>query len=88
MASRIAELSEIVSSSTRTIDQYLTANSLPKPSFSEDGPVELGLSTEVEAARYAAINASAELQALLQGPKDHLRPIVLPLSISLRTFVD
>lgn len=76
MTSRIAELSSRISSSTKRIEEYLAANSLPYPSFDEDGPVTFGLSAEVEAARSAVLNATAELQALLTGPDALLRPIV------------
>ena len=80
MSSRIAELSAQISSNSQIIDDFLAANSLPQPSFDENGPVTLGLPAELEASRYAIINASAELQALLSGPDAILRPIVRFLS--------
>jgi hypothetical protein len=76
MASRIAELATQISSNSQRIDDYLAANKLPPPSFDEDGPVKLNLSIEIERARSAVLNATAELQALLQGPDQLLRPIV------------
>lgn len=76
MASRIAELAALISSNTQKIDEYLASNSLPRPSFEEDGPVKLGLPAELEAARSATLNATAELEALLKTPDDLLRPIV------------
>jgi hypothetical protein len=82
MASRIAELAAQISSNTQKIDNYLAANSLPPPSFDESGPVNLKLSAEIEGARSAVLNATAELQALLQGPDGLLRPIVRFLSRS------
>lgn len=83
MASRIIELAGLISSNSQEIDNYLATNKLPSPSFNEDGPVKLNLSAEIEGARIAVLNASAELQALLQGPDQLLRPIVrfLPLSL-------
>ena len=83
MTSRIAELSSRISSSTKRIEEYLAANSLPYPSFDEDGPVTFSLSAEMEAARSAVLNAAAELQALLTGPDALLRPIVSLLSYIL-----
>ena len=81
MASRIAELAAQISSNSQKIDDYLSSNKLPQPSFDEDGPVKLNLSGEVELARSAVLNATAELQALLQGPDQLLRPIVRCLPI-------
>ena len=76
MAFRIAKLTVQISSNTQKIDDYLAANSLPPPSFDEGGPANLNLSTEIYAARRAVLNASAELQELLQGPSELLRPVV------------
>jgi hypothetical protein len=61
MTSRIAELGAQISSNSQKIDDYLAANSLPSPSFDENGPVKLNLFTEIESARSAVLNASAEL---------------------------
>lgn len=76
MASRLAELAAQISAGALKIDDYLAANALPPPSFDEDGPVNLNLSADVEGARRAALDAMAELQALLQPPDQLLRPIV------------
>ena len=76
MSSRIAELAVLVSSNTDKVNSYLASKALPSPSFDENGPVDFQLSPEIEAARIAAIDATTELQALLLGPVDLLRPIV------------
>lgn len=76
MASRIAKLAAQIASNTQKVDNFLNTNKLPQPSFDEDGPVELGLSTDIETARLAVLNDTLELQALLQGPVQLLRPIV------------
>ena len=76
MSSRISELAALVSSNTDRVNHYLASKALPSPSFDENGPVDLKLSPEIEQARIAAIDASTELQALLLGPIDLLRPIV------------
>lgn len=76
MTSRITELAAKISSGLQRIAEYLAANKLPPPSLDEDGPVNLNLSAEIEGARSAVLNATAELQALLQGPDKLLRPIV------------
>lgn len=76
MASRISEFAALNSSNSQKIPEYLAANKLPPPSFDEDGAVGLNLSSEVGSSRNATLNATAELQALLQGPDQLLRPIV------------
>ena len=82
MASRITDLAAQIASNTQKIEEYLFSNSLQFPSFEEDGPVTLKLSSELQIARAAVLNATAELGALLQSPDELLRPIVWLLSIS------
>lgn len=77
--SRIAELSAIISTNTAKVDEYLKSHSLPSPSFGEDHPADLGIppdAVEIDNARNVALEASIELQDLLQGPASLLRPIV------------
>lgn len=70
--SRIAELAAAVAQHTQKIDDYLAANRLPYPSFDVHGPADLGLPPEIEQSRTAALQASQELNDLLQGPRDLL----------------
>jgi len=70
--SRIAELAAAVAQHTQCVDDYLTENSLPHPSFHVDGPAELELPPEIEEARRLVLQASQELNDLLQKPKDLL----------------
>lgn len=86
MASRIAKLAAQIASNTQKVDNFLNTNKLPQPSFDEDGPVELGLSTDIETARLAVLNDTLELQALLQGPVQLLRPIVRSAPLPLPLF--
>lgn len=77
--SRIAELASIIASKTAKVDEYLQSHDRPSPSFDVDCPPDLGIppdATEIEEARMEAIEASIELQELLQGPASLLRPIV------------
>ena len=76
MTTRILELSSQIFFSTKKIEEFLSINSLPHPSFDEDGPITLDFPAEIEVARSAVLNASAELQALLTGPDGLLQPIV------------
>jgi len=70
--SRIAELAATVAQHTKKIDDYLTARNLPQPSFEADGPANVGLLPNIEASRIAVLQASQELNDLLQGPRDLL----------------
>lgn len=81
MACQISELAVLISPNSQKVVEYLAASKLPPPSFDEDSPVRLNLSVEAEDARSAVINATAGLQALLQGPDQLLRPIVSLLPI-------
>ncbi|KAI0100071.1 putative O-methyltransferase [Nemania sp. FL0031] len=70
--SRIAELASIVASNTQQIDEYLAKNALPYPSFEPNSPTDLGLPPNLERLRIAALEATQELNDLLQGPRDLL----------------
>jgi hypothetical protein len=77
MASEIARLAALVLTNTVRVDDYLQRNCLPVPSFHEDGPIDLQLSPEIEAARVAALEASLRLNDLLRGPVELVRPTVI-----------
>lgn len=70
--SRISELAAAVTTHTTKIDKFLAENSLQYPSFEADGPCELGLPPEIETSRAAVLEASQELNDLLQGPRELL----------------
>ncbi|KAI3318836.1 putative O-methyltransferase [Xylariaceae sp. AK1471] len=70
--SRIAQLASIVAKNTQQIDDYLAQKGLPYPSFEPDSPVDLGLPPEIEQLRGAVLEATQELNDLLQGPRDLL----------------
>ena len=76
---RIAELASIVAENTAKVDEYLRANNLPTPSFDVDAPAQIPIppdATDIEAARRNAVEASTELNDLLQGSTALLRPNV------------
>ncbi|KAI1302030.1 putative O-methyltransferase [Xylaria venustula] len=70
--SRIAQLASTVAAYTQKIDDYLTQKSLPQPSFNADGPIDLGLPADLQQLRGALLDATQELNDLLQGPRDLL----------------
>ncbi|MCJ1311798.1 hypothetical protein MMC25_005471 [Agyrium rufum] len=69
-SSRLVQLASIISENTNKVDEYLTTNKLPKPSFEIDSPVQLTLPKDIQSARDAVINANMELSELLMGPKE------------------
>lgn len=68
--SRITELATTVAQHTQRVDNYLAEKGLPYPSFEADAPVDLGLPREIEESRAIVLQASQELNDLLQGPRD------------------
>jgi hypothetical protein len=81
----IAELAATVAQHTQAIDTYLAENNLPYPSFDADGPADLGLPPDLELSRAIVLQASQELNDLLQGPREllfnhHVRPPHLNLN--------
>ncbi|EUC41662.1 hypothetical protein COCMIDRAFT_8664 [Bipolaris oryzae ATCC 44560] len=69
-SSRIAELAATIVHHTTRVDKFLSGNSLPQPSFDSHGPVDLGLPSEIEESRVAVLQATQELNDLLQGPRE------------------
>ncbi|KAI0172756.1 putative O-methyltransferase [Hypoxylon sp. FL1284] len=70
--SRIAELAATVAAHTSRIDSYLSEKGLPYPSFEADSPSDLQLPPEIEQSRSLVLEASQELNDLLQGPRNLL----------------
>lgn len=68
---RILELASVISTSVSSINEYLGLNGLPTPSFDPDAPRILP--NEIDAARNAVLDATAELHDLLLEPADLLR---------------
>lgn len=75
-ASRLSELTAIISTNTKTIEQYFANNDLPALSFdvdaAKDFPVPI-TNEEIQKARRAVVNATQELHDLMVGPREHLR---------------
>ena len=76
--SRIVQLARTILAQTTIIDNHIRENHLPHPSFEEDGPVEvLSDPTEnVKLAKQDLVEATTELQQLIQGPMELLLPQV------------
>jgi hypothetical protein len=75
-STRIGELAEEISLTSKIITEYLAIRGLPPPSFDEDGFTELSISpadTEAYTARSKLVAATKELHDLAVGPKESLR---------------
>ena len=69
-ASRILELSNIISDNTKQLDAWFTENGKPHPSFAADGPLlEDDFPSHLARARLAVEDATLELHQLLMGPR-------------------
>ncbi|KAK4215756.1 S-adenosyl-L-methionine-dependent methyltransferase [Rhypophila decipiens] len=83
--SRIVHLATQVAANTAKVDAYLTANSLPSPSFAADyataaseSPIPSSAPAEIKAAHQAVLRDALELHQLMLGPREHLNNISTP----------
>jgi hypothetical protein len=67
-SNRIVELSALIHENTIKVDEFMTANGLPTPSFDISQPPVLPLPHHIDALRKAVIDASDELKTLMLGP--------------------
>lgn len=70
--SRIQELSNIIATNSRLVDEYLTKSGTPHPSFDYEAPTTLNFPGDIENARTEVLEASLELHELLLGAKELL----------------
>lgn len=71
----IVELANRIAANTAKLNDYLQSKGLPLPSFDQDGPSDSLVPKdqfEVEAARVAIIDDTAELRRLVLGPRDYV----------------
>ena len=80
---RITELSSVISTNTAKLDKYFASKNLPTPSFDADVSPRLLLDPAIAEARKAIIEATDELQALMQGPIGILTTPAVGLILSL-----
>jgi len=74
-ASRISQLSALIGEHTATINNFFVENKLTTPSFEADALWSLPIpddAEDIKAARLTVIEACAELEALMTGPKEFL----------------
>ncbi|KAI1212023.1 putative O-methyltransferase [Annulohypoxylon truncatum] len=73
--SQILELSVRIATNTARVNDYLSANNLPQPSFDVNAPLQFVISPsepEVAAAHQAVLHDCRELRDLMLGPREYL----------------
>lgn len=73
---RLAELSDIISKNTKTIQDYFATNGLPALTFDPSGPPDFPVPStdeEIQKARRTVVNATQELRDLMVGPRESVR---------------
>lgn len=74
---RINELAALITKNTAIVDQHLESKNLSTPSLGLEAPRKIPIAPnapEIERARVAVIEATAELKAIMMGPSELLRP--------------
>ncbi|KAI0900092.1 S-adenosyl-L-methionine-dependent methyltransferase [Annulohypoxylon nitens] len=74
-SSQILELSSRIAANTAKLNDYLTANNLPTPSFDLNAPLDTLIpknEADVEKARVAIIDDTLELRRLVLEPREYL----------------
>lgn len=80
----IKDLALIISKNTAVVEQYLSLNDLPHPSFGVDAPGGSLVprdDVDIEAARLAVIEATSKLHDLMLGPREYLQSFAVHLSV-------
>lgn len=73
---RIVQLAKEISEHTQTVDQYLTSKSLPTPSLDANAPahsIPEDAPRHIKDAAQSLIEASSEMKALIEGPRELVR---------------
>jgi hypothetical protein len=70
------ELTEIIATNTKKIDEFFRAEGKPDLSFKVDAPGDFPVpsaNTDIQQARRAVVNATQELHDLMVGPRETVR---------------
>ena len=82
MSNRVAELSTIIAENTSKINLFLETNGIESLNFDQDVPIHFQGDVNFSGPRKAALQACAELQALLKGSTGS----VFTREVSVSTF--
>ena len=80
----IKDLALDVAKNTAIVEQYLSRNNLPPPTFGIDAPSGSLIprdAVDIEAARVAVIEATLKLRNLMLGPREYLQSFAVHLSM-------
>ncbi|RFU32348.1 hypothetical protein B7463_g3998, partial [Scytalidium lignicola] len=72
----LTQLAKSILANAQIIEDFLSSNNLPQPSFDVKGPKDFPVGTEhaeIHVARHALIDATRELRNLIIGPVDTLK---------------
>lgn len=78
VTSEIMNLAMLVMKHTKEIDDYVTSQGLPTPSFGIDAPLQGSLSGDASKSRELVLGAIEDLHALIAGPLPHLMQLLSP----------
>lgn len=76
--SRILELSSLIELGTLQLDNYFKTHDLPTPSLSVNAAPDVRLPEFLFKQRDEILDATSELQALIEGPLAHLTRLTSP----------
>lgn len=67
-AGKVVELASRIMENATKFEEHYRSQGLPAPSFDADQPLRIQLPGDIAAVREAILEASTELQELIQGP--------------------
>ncbi|KAF7544910.1 hypothetical protein G7Z17_g9595 [Cylindrodendrum hubeiense] len=72
--SHMIDLAKKITQETEKLDKYLKDNDLPNPGFDVDAPGDFPkLPADIQRSRQEVVYATRELNALVRGPREHVR---------------
>jgi hypothetical protein len=83
--SRLTELTGIIATNTKKVDDFLKAEGQPGLAFDVNAPVDFPVPSsniEIQQARRAVVNATQELHDLMVGPRETVRWLAWSVSTS------
>jgi hypothetical protein len=75
----LIELASKISAAASVIDDYLTKNNIPKPSFDVNGPTALPNDPKIQIAKMQMQEALMDMKDLLLGPNSLLSSELVPV---------
>lgn len=79
----LTQLAKSILASAQLLEEFLSSNNLPQPSFDASGPKNFPAgadNAEIHAARHALLDATRKLRDLVTYPTDTLRWMIMNVS--------